>query len=455
MKVVFVNPPVLRSKDSTPGNDFALDGQPFPARWRRVPGIHALWRKARLGGTIRYGVRAGSRWPWTMDFPFEHSPFPFFMGYAASAVQHLGHRVALIDSVANEDFSYSEFLARVDDELPDLIIQECSTPTADIDLWLSDHLSKIAEVAVCGPHFSEPEVVEQALRQHPSISYVLQGEYIEGAKDLVSTLAPGIYPSRVVRDLDSIPFPFRAFRGAMNYYDPSMPTPRPQLQLVGSKGCPFGCTFCSWPQAMYGRRVALRTAKSIGREIREALATHRYQSLFFDDDTFNLETRRVSAICDELAAIGLPWTMMGRLDVSPDWLYNKMVDSGCVGMRFGVETFNLDVLAKVKKGIERMDFRQALARLASRFPHVMLHVTMMRDMPGQTEAMHQDDMRIMHDMGFSPNDPFRSYQLSRCAPFPGTALYDELKLGGDTTNLGDFKRYDGSQQTVLSGVPLP
>jgi len=273
-------------------------------------------------------------------------------------------------------------------------------------------------------------------------------------------MVPGVYEANVVQDLHDIPFPFRHYKNAINYFDPSMPTPKPQLQVWGSKGCPFKCTFCAWPQAMFMKKVVLRKPEHIAEEIRQALKLGNYKSIFFDDDTFNMGADRISKLCDYLKDIGLPWTMMGRLDISPDWLYDKMVESGCVGMRFGIETFNLEVLANVKKGIEKKDFKGTLERLSKKYPKLMLHITMMKDMPGQTEEIHQLDMKIIREMGFlsqgeSPKARLRSFQLSHCAPFPGTEMYEQMQASGDEkiiAILKDYRKHDGGQDTVMKAL---
>jgi anaerobic magnesium-protoporphyrin IX monomethyl ester cyclase len=451
MKVLLLNPPTVRSAGSSPENGFALDGRLAPRGLARIPYAPRVWRALGLGGTIRYGVRAGSRWPWSVDEPMLGSPaYPFFLAYAASIIQAEGHAVELHDAVAEEEYDYDRYAARVLAARPDLILLECSTPTLDIDLWMAARLAEAAPVALAGQHFASDALAQEALSVHPNIRFVLRGEYILGARELVRTMRPGVYAPQIVTDLDEVPLPFRAYPAARRYFDPTMPTPRPQLQLWASKGCPFKCTFCAWPQVMFEKKVSLRKPESVAAEIRAALALHPYRSLFFDDDTFNMNADRVSRLCEELKAIGLPWTMMGRIDISPDWLYDKMVDSGCVGMRFGVETFELSVLARVKKGIERVDFRAALERLARRHGHLYLHLTMMRDMPGQTEAMHQEDLRILREMGFSERDQKRSYQLSHCAPFPGTALYEEMKAEKGELVLLQYQKYDGARATVMS-----
>jgi hypothetical protein len=55
-------------------------------------------------------------------------------------------------------------------------------------------------------------------------------------------------------------------------------------------------------------------------------------------------------------------------------------------------------------------------------------------------------------MGFTVHDMRRSYQLSRCAPFPGTEMYNDLMAAGEAEVLGDYKKYDGGQDTVMKVV---
>lgn len=455
MKVVFLNPPVIRSATSSPENDFAIKEFVFKKEYLRVKGswrmFSLLHKIFGLGNDVRYGVRAGSRWPFTQDRPMNYAPYPFFMGYSASLLRKNGVEVNILDAVAEGEYDYSRFLGAVKEERADIAVLECSTPTLDIDLWFAEKVAAFADVALAGPHLND-STISEILAKTDKIKFFLCGEYIYGSLNMVRSLSPGVYSSEVVENLDLVPFPFREYSSATKYFDPSMPTPRPQLQIYGSKGCPFKCSFCAWPQTMYFGKVALRSPERIVEEIEECVSKFGYRSIFFDDDTFNLGTERISRLCDLLGRIALPWTMMGRLDCSPNWLYDKMAASGCVGMRFGIETFDLDVLKRVNKGLERMDFKSTLEYISVKYPDIMIHLTMMKDMPGMTEDAHRRDMEILKDMGYSTSNIYRSYQLSCCVPFPGTQLYKEMQSQlGET--LSNYAQYDGGQKTVMSEMP--
>ncbi len=430
MKVLFVNPPAIWDKNSTEKNNFKINSFIFKPEYRKIPFFELGYKFMRLilktGGSTRYAVRAGSRWPWAMDIPHRGPPFPFMMAYAASYLKSKGIDVNIIDSVVKEQYSYDQFITQVRKEKADIVVIECAKLTLNIDLWLAKRISKFTKVALAGPHITK-ETYDIISARHPEISFYLQGEYILSSYEMATTQKIGLYELNVVRDLDAIPFPFRKYDGVCEYYDPTMPTKKPQLQIYGSKGCPFKCKFCMWPQTMYKGVVSLRDPKKIAEEIEENIKEHGFKSIFFDDDTFNIGTERISKLCDYLKQIGLPWTMMGRLDCSPRWLYEKMVESGCVGMRFGIECFDLNVLKRINKGLERSDFKETLEWISNKYPKLMIHLTMMKNLPGQTKSIHEEDMRILKNMGFSPMGKYRNFQLSACRLYPGTQLYDELK----------------------------
>ena len=254
MKVLFINPPNIRSATSTPENDFSIKEFIVPKHLSKIKWSEKIFKSLDylfgIGSGVRYGVRAGSRWPFTMDQPTGYAPFPFFMGYAASNLKKHGFEVNILDAVAEIEYDYESFLNEVKSENADIVILECSTPTIDIDIWFANKVAEFAKVALAGPHLNQSTVAE-IMPNNPNISFFLLGEYIISSLKMVQSGKNGVYESEVLKDIDSYPHPFRDFKSATKYFEPTMPTPKPQLQLYGSKGCPFKCTFCSWPQTMY------------------------------------------------------------------------------------------------------------------------------------------------------------------------------------------------------------
>ena len=150
-------------------------------------------------------------------------------------------------------------------------------------------------------------------------------------------------------------------------------------------------------------------------------------------------------MCKGLKELGVPWTMMGRIDTSSHEVYDVMVDAGCVGMRFGIESFNQRLLDNAKKNLNATVTYDNISYLLKRFNNMEFHFTTMKNLPGSTPADWENDQKILTDLinqGASNGNRVH-YQNSDCIPFPGTELWEELVGLGHGDKLGDFHNYDG------------
>jgi radical SAM superfamily enzyme YgiQ (UPF0313 family) len=456
-KVVLINAPFVRHGDS--GIFFGLDRliqyDRLKDNFCRSAGKSIADILFPYSTGIRYGVRAGSRWPFTTaNINSDYVPFPFLLAYTSAFLQKNGIETEIIDCVATRQYSYKNFLCDLKNRKPDIVIFEGSFTSIDIDLWLCKQISAFAEVALAGPCVNDL-TAKNLSAEHHDIRYFLKGEYIKSALEMALTRRAGIYEIDIVKDLDAIPTPDRSFFGAQFALDAWIPfMPHPQLQIWGSKGCAFRCSFCLWPNTMYGHHVSLRDPKHIAREIATDAKRYGYQHVYFDDDTFNIGNERIEKLCAYMKALGLPWGIMARIDTSPFNLFEKMIDSGCVGMKFGVESFNTDVLKRINKGLEKQNFLYTLRRLIRKYPRVKFHLTTMRNLPGQSDAIFAHDQKILKELGFMEQNPYRTFQLSSCVPFPGTPMYIEMEKKCGKEKMDDFMRYDGAQDTIMQDLRM-
>lgn len=230
---------------------------------------NAPWRKEGF-----YGVRAGSRWPHFERDGSGYLPFPFQLAYAAAVLEEAGLDVLLVDGVA-EGMSDGEFLGRIESYRPDLVLLEVSTISIDTDMRFVREARRIVGeecgIALCGLHAFMREA--SFFEENPEVDFVLAGEYELTLLELARTLEAGRRPSDVrgilyragdgsvvatpprplVDDLDGLPWPARHFLPMERYHDdPWGALPAPCVQMWASRGCPYRCIFCCWPQIMYG-----------------------------------------------------------------------------------------------------------------------------------------------------------------------------------------------------------
>jgi len=62
-------------------------------------------------------------------------------------------------------------------------------------------------------------------------------------------------------ELDNLPFVSQIYQKHLNVKDYMLTyshSMHPEVQIFTGRGCPFRCTFCSWPQTLMGRNTVSR-----------------------------------------------------------------------------------------------------------------------------------------------------------------------------------------------------
>lgn len=408
-----------------------------------------------VNGQIHTGPNAGSRWPWTMPGASFHgyAPYPFYMANAVTWLRHHGIQADLYDGVAERHADVETVKKAITDYRPSIAVFDVATPVYPLITEVAMHVKNTIESMVVfgGPHM---KAYGEECKQLPFVDQCIIGEYEVPLLDIAQRYpnGKGIYRYEFVPDINLLPdgsnfMPYRDPSKLGLYYDPSMLTPRTQLQVSASRGCPFKCTYCQWPNTLNGGNYRGRRPDVVLDEIRymKKVLGNGLGSIFFDDDTWNLGNKRIVEMCKGLKEIGLPWTMMGRIDTSSHEVFDAMVDAGCVGMRFGIESFNQQLVDNAKKNLNTKVTYDNIKYLLTRYRGMEFHFTTMKNLPGSTPADWEKDKQILADLiklGVG-NGHNVHYQNSDCIPFPGTELWEELVQLGHGEKLKNFRMYDG------------
>ncbi len=344
-----------------------------------MPGLRVMLSNPPWHSGERYGVRAGSRWPFTMDIGNAsipgYLPYPFFLAYATAVLKKNGINAVIIDAIA-EGLSDEEFLERARGFSPDLILIEAATASVENDLGWAEKLKDISEfikIAFAGTHVSA--LKDAFLSENPQIDYLIVGEYEFALLELVRSIEKNELPKDVsgviyrdktgkiisngrtvgIPDLDELPFPERHTLPIYNYNDSGgTGTPSPTVQVTASRGCPFGCIFCLWPQVLYGnRKYRFHSPKRVVDEMEMLIKEYGFKGIYFDDDTFNVGKERMLEICKQIKkrAIQIPWAIMARADTSDYQTLRAMKDAGMCALKFGVESASQELVDNCDKGL--------------------------------------------------------------------------------------------------------
>lgn len=409
-----------------------------------------------------WGVRAGSRWPHIKDkSEGGYLPFPFFLAYSASLLLKNGFDVEIIDAIAEEE-TEEQFLKRLEEIKPDYIVAETSIPSFYEDLEL---LKKIRQsgvkIVLCGPNYEIYEA--KFLQGHSFIDFVLYGEYELSLLNLMQSVSEKSGLSRVKGliyrekglaikndpmppfDIDLLPWPQRDGLPMEKYLDAPGEMKVPCAQIVASRGCPFKCKFCLWPQVIYqGCHYRARNSEDVINEFEYLVKAKGFKSVYFDDDTFNVGKKRMLELCSLIKLRGLDktqWAIMARPDLMDEEILENMKEAGLWAVKYGMESAEqalVDNIGKdmdLKKADRMIRFTQSLG--------VRVHLTFTFGLPGETKKT------IMKTIEYAKSvSPF-SVQFSITTPFPGTEYHGILSKENRIIS-DNFARYDGHSGCVIN-----
>ena len=412
-----------------------------------------------------YGVRAGSRWPHFERDGTWYMPFPFHMAYASATLKRAGHETTQIDGCA-ERITDDAFLKRLYAYKPKVVVLEISTPSLDVDRGIVRKIRAEAgrDVVIVwtGSHSwqaGQPDI----LASDPDVDYFIRGEYefsllalvdaIEAGKSVADV--PGLHyrdssgtvianpQGKLLKNIDEYPWPDRDNLPMHQYYEAVGFLPAPNLQMWASRGCPFKCDFCVWPQFMYnGRNYRVRNERDIVAEVKHASDLYGMKSFYFDDDTFNIGKDRIASYAHAFKEHGLalPWGAMSRADTFDRKTLEIMVGSGLKFIKYGVESGEQALVDAMEKNLDLNRVREAV-KWAKELG-VATHLTFSFGHPGETWETARKTIDFMLEL--SPE----SLQMSLMQPFPGTGLYDKVKEK-NLLVIEDLSKYDGYTSTPV------
>lgn len=405
------------------------------------------WFHKTEDNKLMKGCRAGSRWPnlfqanskpdqWVQG---SYSPYPFFLAHACTyTAHHTGATCLLRDSLALHE-SYGSFYRYLQTEQPDLIFIESATPCWEHDKKIIARIAEFvpsARIAICGPIAHPSSGKQDEILALPNVVAVIAGEYEKGCVRVVNGQTGKIpFEMLTKEEMNAAPFPWQDASMIWRYHDACPNSPRmPHAQVYASRGCLFHCNFCSFPSVMTNddpdgtknRKVRFYTPEYMEAYLSYLVREFRIQSVYFDDDTFNLGNKHVEGICGVMKKLGLPWSAMCRADTIKWETWELMAASGCYGVKIGFESGVQSVVDAMGKDLNITEARKTVIRL--RTLGLSVHTTWTLGHPGETKEQMQATMEFIKTV------PHNSLQISGTALLDGTPNAEQDKKSGLPTD---------------------
>jgi len=246
------------------------------------------------------------------------------------------------------------------------------------------------------------------LKEIKGISFISKGEVIRTA------------PRELIENLDDIPFPARHLLDMRTYTDAWKKNMGVGFSpIISSRGCQFSCRFCS--KSIFGNRIRFRSSQNIIEEMRELYDEYDVEQVFFEDDLFTQNRKRVLDFCDamERELPGKKWGAMARVDTVDHETLSRMKQSGCIELAFGVESGSQAILELLKKGITVEQIKRTF-KLANEIG-IVAGMFLIVGIPGETD----NDMDLTKNLIAECRPKWINIFL--LTPLPGTEIHEMTK----------------------------
>lgn len=224
------------------------------------------------------------------------------------------------------------------------------------------------------------------------------------------------------------------------------------VSYISSYGCPFACKFCAEPHHSRRKWSALSAKKTVS-DLIDLWEKYRPERISILDPVFTVNTRRIVEIVKELKSRGKYIELMIDMRVSDIFRIQRKIplkelrEVGLVKVFIGVESGSNRVLAKLKKGVTREEIYEGCQLLNEN--DIQSYTSFIYDMPGEEMSDIDKTLSLARELAVLKNNrQFHHFY----APFPNTALYEELVKKLPTSALPSTQREWAKSSTYSNRI---
>ncbi len=190
------------------------------------------------------------------------------------------------------------------------------------------------------------------------------------------------------------------------------------MNVISSRGCPFGCRYC---YHLFGRSsYRFRSARNVVDEIEALVDRYGVDFIGLVDDNLMAAEERLLEFCDLMERNKLPvtWGCHGRVTSAKPDLLNRMAETGCVWIGYGIESGSQKMLDLMNKKATVDQARQAI--IDTRRAGIYANTTFIFGYPGETRETLQATVDFKKELNIECGSFFAT-------PYPGTPLYRQIR----------------------------
>lgn len=395
--------------------------------------------------------------------------YPKWLSYAAGVAIQNGHNVDLIDAPAL-GVNVEYVIDRIRSKNISALICDTSTPSILND---SDVISQIKvahpdiKIMMVGRHVSA--MPSETLKIAAAADCIALKEYEYTVRDWLEALSSGSSMEHVdgivwrrsgviwtnkertpIENLDELPFVSEVYKRFLRvedyYYGHSL---HPLVVFDTTRGCPYHCSYCVYPQTFSGHRVRFRSVSNVADEFDYvSRELPHVKTVMLEDDTFIVNKRRTEELADELIRRNnqLVYDSNCRADIGADVDFlKKLHKSGARLFCVGFESADPEVVKAMiknnnKKGHENYHSEAEKFVSSCQQAGIMVHGCFM--VGNLNETKESMEATLSWAKKLKPD----TAQFYPIMVYPGTTAYSQAK------DLGYLKTEDFSKWLTDEGL---
>ncbi|MBI4402619.1 MAG: B12-binding domain-containing radical SAM protein [Deltaproteobacteria bacterium] len=359
---------------------------------------------------------------------------PFSLLTIAPYLIKEGFEVVLVDTRLHH---YRTILRQVIDENTLFVGITSMTGSQIVSaIEVSKYIKTISKVPVVWGGIHSTLLPDQVIRE-PFVDYVLAGE----GEINIGPFAHSISENKPPENINGVYFKRKGEVAAtpqQGFFDLSkslIPAwdliDNDQYNNIGlqtGRGCPYPCTYC-YNIEFNQQRWRTKPLELIFEEIHYLMNRFRLDSLFFYDDNFFTNKKRVEDICRFLIdnKYQVKWYTTCRADYFTRYgkdFFKLVRESGCETLALGLESGSQRILDQIKK-MEKIEDYINMARITSEVG-IVPECGFMIGIPGETDEDRRMTFDLM-DRLIKINPKAYVTSLAIYTPYPGAPLIKTIE----------------------------
>ncbi len=260
---------------------------------------------------------------------------------------------------------------------------------------------------------------------------VLAGEDWTGIEGIIYQNQNGLMvknlPRKRISEIDGFPYPdwdSWSIKNYINWAQVTGITLGRSMPILGSRGCPYACTFCS-NESMWTRRYVMRDGKDIVDEMQLMAKKYNVNGFTFMDSTFIVNKKKTIDFARELINRNLKINYQipagTRCEAFDADLLELLEKSGLKNFALAPESGSEEILKTINKQIKIPKFLEVVKMIVK--TKMTFGVFFVIGFPEDTKESLKKTLSLVRKLASIGVDDIT---VSKFTPYPGSPYYKQL-----------------------------